>query len=297
MLAMYYRQYDLPWSPKEEVEARFRRVVRNALIIFLVIGLIIPWIPTPKKAEAPALPERVVNLVLEQRKPPPPPPKPIEKKEEPKPEKVKEEPKPIDKQVEAKKKAEKAMKVFDDLKDLRDTSFDKAQQAKDLQANVNNTRSERNMLTMATGVSSGGINNAGLSRGYGGNTGPLGGHSTTQVTSNIGAGMGPETRKGNGKKGGRDESEVRQVLDGNKSAIYSLYSRALRDNPDLQGKVVLEIVISPTGDVTACRIVSSDLKDAELEKKLVARIRSIHFPARDVDALTVSYPIEFLPTG
>src|SRR5689334_23359307 len=125
MLAMYYRQYDLPWSPKEEVEARFRRVVRNALIIFFIIGLIIPWIPTPKKVEAPALPDRVVNLVLEQRKPPPPP-KPIEKKEEPKPEKVKEEPKPVDKTEVDRKKAQKELKVFDALKDLRDTSFDKA---------------------------------------------------------------------------------------------------------------------------------------------------------------------------
>lgn len=296
MLAMYYRQYDLPWSPKEEVEARFRRVVRNALILFLVIGLIIPWIPTPKKVEAPALPDRVVNLVLEQRKPPPPP-KPIEKKEEPKPEKVKEEPKPIDKQVEAKKKAEKAMKVFDDLKDLRDTSFDKAQQANNLSAAVNNTRSERNMITASTGFSSGGINNAGLSRGYGGNTGPLGGHNTTQVTSNIGANMGPETRKGAGKKGGRDESEVRQILDSNKGAVYALYGRALRDNPDLQGKVVLEIVIAPTGEVTDCRVLSSDLKDPELEAKLKARIKLIRFPPRDVDALTVTYPIEFLPSG
>jgi len=78
MLAMYYRHYDLPWSPKEEVEARFRRVVRNCLIIFAIIGLIIPFLPTPKRdAAPPALPERVVNLVLEQRKPPPPP-KPIE---------------------------------------------------------------------------------------------------------------------------------------------------------------------------------------------------------------------------
>jgi protein TonB len=234
--------------------------------------------------------------VLEQRKPPPPP-KPIEKKEEPKPEKVKEEPKPIDKQVEAKKKAEKALKVFDDLKDLRDTSFDKAQQAKNLQANVNNTRSERNMITAGVGFTSGGINNAGLSRGYGGNTGPLGGHNTTQVTSNLGAGMGPETRKGAGKKGGRDASEVRQILDSNKGSIFSLYSRALRENPNLQGKVVLEIVIAPSGEVTGCRILSSELNDPELEKKLVARIKSIHFPAQDVDTMTVTHPIEFLPSG
>jgi len=294
---MYYRQYDLPWSPKEEVEARFRRVVRNALIIFAIIGLLIPFLPTPKRDTAPAaLPERVVNLVLEQRKPPPPP-KPIEKKEEPKPEKVKEEPKPVDKQVEAKKKAEKAMKVFDDLKDLRDNSFDKAQQANNLTASVNNTRSERNMITSATGATSGGINNAGLSRGYGGNTGPFGGHNTTQVTSNIGANMGPETHKGAGKKGGRDPSEVRQIMDSNKGAVFALYNRALRDNPDLQGKVVFEITIAPSGEVTNCRVLSSELKDTELERKLVARIKLFRFPAQDVDTLITTAPYDFLPSG
>jgi protein TonB len=295
MLAMYYRQYDLPWSPKEEVEARFRRVVRNSLIVFFIIGLISPFIPTPKKVEAPPLPDRVVNLVLEQRKPPPPP-KPLEKKEEPKPEK-KEEPKPIDKTEIDRKKAQKEMKVFDALKDLRDTSFDKAQQANNLTNAVTNARSERNMITSNTGVGSGGINNAGLSRGYGSGSGPLGGHNATQVTSNLGAGMGPEARKGSGKKGGRDASEVRQILDSNKGRIFSLYSRALRDNPDLQGKVVMEIVIAPTGEVTACRILSSELKDPELEKKLVALIRGIRFPQQDVDAMTVTHPIEFLPTG
>jgi TonB family protein len=295
---MYYRQYDLPWSPKEEVEARFRRVVRNALIVFAIIGLLIPLLPKPEsKAVAPALPERVVNLVLEQRKPPPPP-KPIEKKEEPKKEKVKEEPKPIpDKTEVAKKKAEKELKALDALKDFRDTAFDKAQQAKNLSASVNNTRSERNMITSSTGFTSGGINNAGLSRGYGGNTGPLGGHNTTQVSSNIGAGMGPETRKGNGKKGGRDPSDVRQILDSNKGAVFALYTRALRDNPDLQGKVVLEIVIAPSGEVTSCRVLSSELKDPELERKLVARIKLIHFPPLDVDPLTITDPIDFLPTG
>ncbi len=301
MLAMYYRQYDLPWSPKEEVEARFRRVVRNALIIFAIIGLLIPLLPKPEtKNIAPALPERVVNLVLEQRKPPPPP-KPLEKKEEPKPkEKIKEEPKPVpDKTEQARKKAQKELSAFDVLKDLREnTALDKAQQAKDLSASVNNTRSERNMITAATGRSSGGINNAGLSRGYGGNTGELGGHNTTQVTSNIGNGAGPEVQRTSGsKKGRRDRSDVLQVLDGNKSSIFSLYNRALRTNPDLQGKVVLDLVISPTGEVLSCKVVSSEIADTELMNKLVARIKSIHFPAQDVEPLELSYPIDFLPAG
>jgi len=45
------------------------------------------------------------------------------------------------------------------------------------------------------------------------------------------------------------------------------------------------------------RIVSSDLGNTELEGKLVARIKSIRFPAQDVGVAEVTYPIEFFPAG
>lgn len=303
-LAMYYRQYELPWSPNAEVEQRFRRVARNALIIFAVLALLIPFLPLPKqsKQQAPALPERVVNLVLEQRKPPPPP-KPLEEKkvEEPKEKPViKEQPKPEpDRTEQARKQAQKAAAVFDQFKDLREaTVTNKAEQAQNLTAAVNETRSERSMITSAVGKGSGGINNAALSRGYGGTAGELGGHNTTQVTSTIGDTDKRDVQRNSGsKKGKRDGSDVAQILDANKGAVFALYTRALRDNPNLQGKVVMELVIAPTGEVTGCRIVSSELNDPDLERKLVARIKLIRFPAMDVEPLTVTHPIEFFPAG
>lgn len=302
-LAMYYRQYDLPWSPKAEVEQRFRRVARNVLIVFAVLGFLIPLLPTPKpvKQAAPVLPDRVVNLVLEQRKPPPPP-KPLEKKvEEPKLEKpvVKPEPKPeVDRTEKAKKEAAKAVAVFDQFKDLRDTAVTNKAEQQNLTAAVNATRSERSMITSTVGRGSGGINNAALSRGYGGTAGELGGHNTTQVTTTIGQNDTRDVQRNSGsKKGKRDGSEVAQILDANKGAVFALYTRALRDNPDLQGKVVLELVIAPSGEVTSCRVVSTELHNDELERKLVARIKMIRFPAMDVESLTVTHPIEFFPAG
>ena len=85
------------------------------------------------------------------------------------------------------------------------------------------------------------------------------------------------------------------MFDRNKSAIYAIYSRALRDNPALQGKVVLEVTIAPAGDVTEVRIVSSELGDPELERKLVARVRMFKFEARDVAPMTTTKPIDFFP--
>ena len=37
--------------------------------------------------------------------------------------------------------------------------------------------------------------------------------------------------------------------------------------PDLQGKLVLEFTISPAGEVTECHVVSSELKDPDLEQQ------------------------------
>ncbi len=65
--------------------------------------------------------------------------------------------------------------------------------------------------------------------------------------------------------------------------------------PDLQGKLVIELNIEPTGDITDCRVVSSELKDPELEAKIVARVKLFHFEAKDVNPVKVTKPIEFFP--
>jgi protein TonB len=93
----------------------------------------------------------------------------------------------------------------------------------------------------------------------------------------------------------RSQEEIELVFDRNKSAIYALYNRALRDNPALMGKVVMQLTIAPTGEVTDCRIVSSELGDAELERKLVARVKMFRFDDKDVEAITTTKPIEFFP--
>ena len=74
-----------------------------------------------------------------------------------------------------------------------------------------------------------------------------------------------------------------------------MYARALRDNPALQGKVVLELTIAPSGDITAARIVSSDLNDPEFESKLLARIRLFKFEAKDVATSDRHQTHRFLP--
>jgi TonB family protein len=175
----------------------------------------------------------------------------------------------------------------------------------------------RAMITANAGKGSGGINTAAYSRDTGG--GGLAGRSSTLVEGVAGGGGGGGVGGGGGSaKGGgngtaqanaggslakgssgkvsRSIEDVRLVFDRNKGAIYALYNRALRDDPSLQGKVVLELKIAPSGTVTDLRILSSELKSEELERKLLARIRQFDFGAKDVDTMIVSYPVDFLPS-
>ena len=301
VLAPYYRLYDLPWSPTEEVERRFRKVVRNAFIIFAIFAILIPLLPVrDHTAKAPAIPDRIVKLVLEKKVPPPPPPPKIEEKK-PEPEKKVEAPKPPPPKPDARERAQNTglLKLQDQLADLRDNAIlDKAAMTKNLTGKVGEeTRSERSLITSKVGTSSGGINTASLSRGYGGGAGSLTGHTTTQVSSATLAAQGTnKVERGAGSgKASRSEEEIAMVFDRNKGAIYALYTRALRDKPDLQGKLVLELTIGADGSVLKCEVVSSELNDPELERKLVARIKLFQFEAKDVGTITVTKPIDFFP--
>jgi protein TonB len=302
VLAPYYRLYDLPWSPTEEVERRFRKVVRNAFIVFAIFAILIPLLPVRERdmAKAPDIPDRIVKLVLEKKIPPPPPPPKIEEKK-PEPEKKVEAPKPPPPKPDARERAQNAglLKLQDQLADLRDNAIlDKAAMTKNLTGKIGEeTRSERSLITSKVGTSSGGINTASLSRGYGGGAGSLSGHTTTQVSSATLAAQGTnKVERGAGSgKASRSEEEIAMVFDRNKGAIYALYTRALRDKPDLQGKLVLELTIGADGSVLKCEVVSSELNDPELERKLVARIKLFRFEEKDVGTITVTKPIDFFP--
>ncbi len=300
-LAANFRIFDLPWTPDEEEQQRLRKTASIALLVFATLGILIPLLPVSERPPPAALPEEVVRLILE---PPPPPPLPPEvKKPDPKPEvKPKPAPKPVDRKAEARKKAEKSglLAMKDQLEDLRQALEPTEMSSAPMIGKVEGeSRAERSLVTSRTGVGSGGINTGRLSSGFGSGPGNLKGHATgTAVPSfadKIGSDQAQASRSGSSGKASRSREEIEIVFDRNKSAIYSLYSRALRELPELQGKVVVQLTIAPSGEVTDCRIVSTELNDAELERKLVARIRMFRFEDKDVEAMTTTKPIEFFP--
>ena len=166
--------------------------------------------------------------------------------------------------------------------------------------------SSRSTLTTTTPGSSGGLNLASLSRSVGGGGGGSGsgggGGGMPGVTSGravssiagIGGGDRPLAHSGPGPS--RTDEEIQIVFDRYKAQFYRLYNRALRVDPTLKGQMVLRLTIEPDGSVSMCKLQSSDMNAPDLAAQVVSIVKTINFGAKEgVQALTISYPIDFLP--
>jgi TonB family protein len=301
----YYRTYELPWEGDNESRRRFRRIFTRLLAVFVFFGILFPLLPSPEPNTLEnSVPERLARVMIESKPkpPPPPPPKPQEKpKVEPKPRLAVVTPPPPTHEQAHEKAQRQLNKIKDELADLRQQMDLSAMRSSNLTGSVmEDPHAERNLLTSRLSAGSGGIGitAAAGSRNFGRGAGSLGGHDTMAVPSNVGHSnldsRGP-TRTGSSGKAARSREEIEVVFDKNKGAIYALYNRATRENPQLQGKLVLEFTISPSGEVTMCRVVSTELNDKALEEKIIALVRLFHFEARDVAPITTTKPIDFFP--
>jgi TonB family protein len=319
-IALTYRIYDLPWTVNAEQEQRFRRNLLIAVGVAVFVALVLNFLPVPERdpAELQEIPERYARLLIEQELPPPPPPVVVEEPEpepvpeEPEPEQLVEEvvepdpiipepvPEPVDVVAEARERASVAglLPFAQELASLRDTELTETLETNALAGAVAEAVpvNERSLIASNVGSSSGGINTSNLSRNTGGSG--IGSRTTTVVDSPV-EGFGPAggavTRSGQSNLASRSREEIERVFDQNKGAIYTLYNRALRVNPTLQGKVVLRLTIEANGTVSFCEIVSSELGDPELEQRLVQRVLLFQFEAKQVEAVTTTKPIDFFP--
>ena len=296
--AAFNYHYDpvLPWTDTRNDE-RFTRIVRWVLLVFIIIGSIVPFLPSPQaeKQQLKQVAPRLAKLITEKKKKPPVPPVQKVKKLEPK---KKVEKKVTKKKAEARKKAQKSglMAMSKDIQDLQ-SMFDLSSLAntKPLKTDTQRkTTKKESVLTSKAASSSGGIDTSKLSRTTG-NTN-LAGRTSSQVSSNIGTSTATSTRNRPASTSSRTDEELTLVFDTYKGKLETIYQRALRRDPTLQGKVVFEITISPDGQVVKCRIVSSELGSKSVERKMVTVVKSFRFKAKNVSTVTVTYPVDFLPS-
>lgn len=308
----------LPWSRDRAESGRFGLITGLMLALFLIPALIIPGlqVPEPEREQAEQLPPRLAKLVQ--------PPKPVEPPEpvvEPEPEQSKPEPEP--KRVEApqqippeptvaksKPEPEPAPQTTEQAREtasrsglfaMKDrlsalTSLDTPAPEVRRVANVSNSKAvglapETSSDTVLQG--SGGVETR---------EGPvreveLAKHETSDVAAprETAPQVASQSEPARPSVGERAMSNIRQVFDAQKSVLYSLYQRELRQDPTLEGKVTLELVIEPDGSVSACDVVGSELDHPMLEKRIALRVQMFNFGAANVETRKVRFPIDFLP--
>lgn len=318
------RKLIMLWTHDGEDDRRFRKSLATALLFCVLFTAIISQIDLPAQvnADGAQVPEHVVRLLMEEQPTPPPPPP----REEIKP-KVREQ---VAEQIpETKPVPQRVARVEEKVPEETTPQEPPAQEQGILafraklaaanddqvvgrlgsQARIDNAdynsagRAERSMLTTSAPGSSGGINLASLSRGVGGGNGNGGGMAGVQVTrassaiAATGVPGGDRPLSGDSATAGRTDEEIQIVFDRYKAALYRLYNKELRKDPTLRGQVILRLTIEPDGSVSSCELKATDMNAPELTAQVVERVKAFDFGAKAVPAITIFYPIDFLPAA
>ena len=312
MSAQTYRNLAVAWLPESRDNRVFKIIVFIVLAVVLAVSLVITAVDVPpKERRIIKTPDRVAEF-MEQKKleatpaptpEPTPVPTPLPTPKPKVPRKIPEEDKqPLTKEQEkAREEAEKTgvLALTSELADLFDTSDIDQQVGAKLKRNSANKAAGVNtdVLTAGVGEGSGGVSDADYVAGVGATSLDI--RDVEQIKQSLVASERVEKKStsGSSERTGkvRSEEEVTIVFDQHKGQLYSIYNRERRKKPGLKGKLVLEITIAPNGSVVSVKIKSSELNDPALERRLVARIKQFKFEAKDVEQVTVTFPVEFLP--
>lgn len=296
-------------------DSRFQRLLLLGVVIWLVFSLLVPMLSVPERSREvlEQLPPQLARVILEQKKAPPPPepePQPEQKVEPPKPEPVPEEPvaavqEPVKPDPQkAREQAQQAglMAMRDELADLRQSfqinnTAPKVKSSGDAQAAQVERKLLRNDANKQFAAAEAAAVAGDIARSELADTGSVA-LSETELKGLSATGrkdVAEQKSATSGSTPGRSEADIRRVLEANKSSLYTLYSRALRTNPLLKGKVVFELVIRADGSLAEVTIVQSELKDAKLERQLTLRLRSVNFGAAEAALTRSQWTVEFLP--
>ncbi|MDH7559654.1 MAG: TonB family protein [bacterium] len=94
-------------------------------------------------------------------------------------------------------------------------------------------------------------------------------------------------------RGRRDPETLRAVVSANMGRITYIYNKYLKRNPNLQGKVSLDITITASGLVSKVEVVESTISDREFLNELVNAVRRWRFEPIESGTVVVNYPFVF----
>ncbi len=319
---------NLPWTKEAGDNKRFGSILAVLIIVFLVLAVWIPSVTVPEKDRKTLekLPPQLAKLV---KKKEPPKPKPVKKEEPPK----KNEEKPKEKKVEPKPKVKEKLKpkVAPKPKPIKKPK----PQKKPVTAKVKKAREvakksgllalQSDLAELKTAVNVSNLKKKVRPSKQATIAAKAGGLATSQVLKRSGGittddlAAPAETVKLSAREGEtlnatedeislalaeqeaasgmilRSEENILLVIESLKSSFYKLYVRELRKDPFLEGVLMLEMTIEPNGEVSSCRVVSSELNSPKLENKIVKRMYLADFGVENVLQTTINIPLPFRP--
>jgi TonB family protein len=329
--ASVYHQLSLNWNPGTQNDKQFLVITLLVVLLMFMTAWVLSSITLPqqKRQERLQVPERIATIMFEKKKlrktVKEPEPKPELTKPVPKPEPVQDKKPKVKKIIQPEKQAKTLTEVDKQAREIAQKSgllaltqelaglMDTSELTEKMGVRVNSktsfaaesaASSSQQLLIKEASADSGGIDANSYTTSVG-ETGLSGLKIAKAKPSLLNekvkelASIENDTnsqKNASSRAGTRAEEELTLIFDQKKSQLYSLYNRARRKNPALKGKIILQITIAASGKVTSLRIVSSELKDDQLESQLVRRIRNFNFGAKNVQPVTVTYPIEFLPS-
>jgi hypothetical protein len=96
------------------------------------------------------------------------------------------------------------------------------------------------------------------------------------------------------QRGALSRAQIRRVILAHKAAYQHCYERQLQKHRHLRGKVELLININGMGRVSLAKVVDNTMKNAQVGRCILKRVRTLRFPTvKDQQSTIVRYPLRF----
>ena len=97
--------------------------------------------------------------------------------------------------------------------------------------------------------------------------------------------------------GTADPQAIARVVRRRIGQIRSCYERGLRRQPQLAGKLLVEMTITPSGRVGSARLLQDGLGGGYVGRCVTEKLRRFRFPAPQGGSVTVRHPFVFSSKG
>jgi hypothetical protein len=91
----------------------------------------------------------------------------------------------------------------------------------------------------------------------------------------------------------RSPENVMALINAQQARIEYTYNKYLRDNPNLRGKISLDVTLEADGNISKVVVVSTDIINTDFVNDIVRIIKRIKFPPITEGAVTINLPFVF----